>query len=177
MSEQYSLFVFLGNPGRQYENTRHNAAWLLLDLLDGHLSLDWSLKFKGRYAKKQIPGTPPEFLYRPHTFMNKSGEGSGEIARFFSVPAERILVFHDELDLTPGEWKISRGGGTKGHNGLRSMKQHLGSNDFSRCAIGIGRPPHSGFAVNKWVLSAFDPGDRADLGRAFDGILSEVWGL
>ncbi len=185
---QIRLYAFLGNPGRQYENTRHNAGWLLLEELESRLPSppDWKLKFKGQYAKLSLPAVHSGgikaiggegLFYRSHSFMNKSGEGLKEAASFFSVAPQHIAVFYDELDLQPGKWKLQKGGGLKGHNGLRSVKQQLGSNDFYRCSLGIGRPSHSGFPVDRWVLSAFSQDDKADMARAFDEIIGEIWGL
>lgn len=171
MSERISLLCFLGNPGRQYSQTRHNAAWMLLEALEQESPLTWQQKFKGSFTKHQIPGQNTVYFYVPHTFMNKSGEGIQEISSFFSIPVEEILVVYDELDMKPGEWKTRRGGGLKGHNGLRSVKQHLGKNDFLRIALGIGRPENPSFPIQKWVLSSFLEAEKADLFRGFTELL------
>lgn len=172
MSERISLLCFLGNPGKQYAATRHNAAWMLLNAFEQENPLTWQQKFKGKFAKHQVPGKNAVYFYTPHTFMNKSGEGVREISAFFSIPEKEILVVYDELDLVPGTWKIRRGGGLKGHNGLRSVQQHLGDNNFVRIAIGIGRPDHPSFPVQKWVLSTFRDEEKADLFRGFDDLIS-----
>lgn len=177
MTAQRRLFTFLGNPGSQYENTRHNSAWMLLEQLDEVYALSWQMKFRGQFAEYQAPGNqskgtqmPGTLFYRFHGYMNKSGEGLKDISSFYRIPNSHITVVYDELDLAPGQWKVQNGGGLKGHNGLRSIHQMLGTKDFRRIAIGIGRPPHPGFEINRWVLSGFSEEDRADMMRAFSEI-------
>lgn len=158
------LIVGLGNPGRQYANTRHNVGWMALDELGSIGSADaFRKKFSGEYAKGRIAGRDA-ILLRPETFMNESGRSVQPAAAFFHVEASDIIALHDELDLPFGEVRIKVGGGHAGHNGLRSMMKHLGTPDFIRVRIGIGRPP-AGFRgeVADYVLSAFDPVERAML--------------
>jgi len=159
------LAVFLGNPGQQYGRSRHNAGWLLADRLPFADSLSWQKKFKGLYAV--APGGI--HLLKPQTFMNLSGDSALAVTTFFRIKPEEIIVIHDEIELSPGFLSVKFGGGLGGHNGLRSMKSCLGTADFWRLRIGIGRPdgriPGSGGnpAVGKeagiadWVLSDFCP--------------------
>ncbi len=146
------LIVLLGNPGSKYEKTRHNAAWLCLDSLAGASGLTWKEKFNGRWAEYGSPGSTVKVL-KPETFMNKSGESVIRAAEFFRLAPEEILVVHDELELPFGTVQFRKGGGLGGHNGLRSIKQHLGTGDFYRFRLGISRPAHGD--VSRWVLSPF----------------------
>ncbi|MDR2922571.1 MAG: aminoacyl-tRNA hydrolase [Treponema sp.] len=158
------LAVFLGNPGSQYKNNRHNAAWMLAETLPFYSSLDWQKKFKGLYAA--MDGF--HFL-KPQTYMNLSGESAQAAASFFKIKLEDIIVIHDEIELPFGTLSLKFSGGMGGHNGLRSMKAVFGSADFWRLRIGIGRPddrlpgkggnPESSRAagIAGWVLADFTP--------------------
>ena len=151
------LVVGLGNPGREYERTRHNAGWLVVDELARRLAGSWRSKFSGRLAEVRLDGTRLALL-KPETFMNDSGRSVAAAAKFFKVAPESLLIVHDDVDLEPGRLQARAGGGLAGHNGLRSLAQALGSQDFLRLRIGVGRPgrgdPRS---VADYVLSAFEP--------------------
>jgi PTH1 family peptidyl-tRNA hydrolase len=147
------LTAFLGNPGGEYENNRHNAGRLLVRELPFFASLDWQRKYRGRYAALG----KLHFLL-PETYMNLSGDSVYAAASFFKIPPERLLVVHDELELPLGTLSLKFSGGLGGHNGLRSLRSRLGSPDFWRLRIGIGRPDHDD--VSGWVLSDFDPAER-----------------
>lgn len=142
------LFVGLGNPGPEYEDTRHNAGFWWIDQLarrlGGSLQLDKS--YYGMVARiNNAPGADgPIWLLQPLTFMNLSGKSVAALARFFKIAPEEILAIHDELDLAPGDMKIKQGGGTGGHNGLKDMQAQLGSGNFWRLRLGIGHPGHKG---------------------------------
>ena len=155
------LVVGLGNPGREYERTRHNAGWLVLDELARRHGGSWRSKFSGSLAEVRL-GDAKLALLKPETYMNESGRSVGAAARFFKVPPEQVLVAHDDVDLESGRLQARSGGGLAGHNGLRSLGQHLGSQDFLRLRIGVGRPgrgdPRS---VADWVLSPFAPEEDA----------------
>lgn len=165
MSNASSLLVVgLGNPGPKYATTRHNIGWMALDELASTTSADsFRKKFSGEYAKAAIDGRSAVLL-RPETYMNESGRSVQPAAAFFHVDIPDVIALHDELDLPFGEVRIKLGGGHAGHNGLRSMIRHLGSPDFLRIRIGIGRPP-AGFRgeVADYVLSSFDSVERAML--------------
>jgi len=149
------LFVGLGNPGPEYEDTRHNAGFWWIDQLarrlGGSLQLDKS--YYGMVARiNNAPGAAgPIWLLQPLTYMNLSGKSVAALARFFKITPEEILAIHDELDLPPGEMKMKQGGGTGGHNGLKDMQAQLGSGNFWRLRLGIGHPGHKG-EVAAYVL-------------------------
>ena len=153
------LVAGLGNPGREYERTRHNLGWLVLDELASRHSGSWRSKFSGSFAEVRL-GDLRLGLLKPETYMNESGRAVGEAARFYKVEPEGLLVVHDDVDLEPGRLQARAAGGLAGHNGLRSLAQHLGSQEFERLRIGVGRPgrgdPRS---VSDWVLSGFAPED------------------
>jgi PTH1 family peptidyl-tRNA hydrolase len=156
------LVVGLGNPGPEHASTRHNVGWLLLDeLVRQSGTTDFKKRFLGDLAKGSLGGRECMFL-RPGTFMNESGRSVQPAAAFFRVGPRDIIVLHDELDLPFGDVRVKVGGGHAGHNGLRSIVQHLGTPDFVRVRMGIGRPP-AGFAgdVADYVLSSFGPTERA----------------
>ncbi|MAA64694.1 MAG: aminoacyl-tRNA hydrolase [Alteromonadaceae bacterium] len=144
MSQQIVMVVGLGNPGAEYENTRHNAGALFVEALarDAGQSLRPEKKYHGLYAKVQLNGHDLHLL-NPMTFMNRSGQSVKALADFFKISPDQILVAHDELDLPPGTAKLKKGGGHGGHNGLRDIIAHLGTNDFHRLRIGIGHPGDS----------------------------------
>jgi PTH1 family peptidyl-tRNA hydrolase len=148
------LIVGLGNPGQQYEKTRHNAGFLFLDSLAKDLGCDWSnqSKFQGLFAECSI-AQAKVILLKPDTFMNRSGQAVGKVCRYYKLLPEEILVVHDELDFNPGVVKLKKDGGHAGHNGLRDIIAHLGSKDFYRLRVGIGRPA-SGKSVADFVLCA-----------------------
>jgi len=136
-----SLVVGLGNPGSQYEKTRHNAGFWVVDRWAALLKTRFQTEksFFGEVAKARFDGQQI-WLAKPTTFMNRSGQAVGALARFYKVPVESILVIHDELDLLPGQLRVKQGGGHAGHNGLRDIQATLGSPAFWRLRIGIGHP-------------------------------------
>jgi PTH1 family peptidyl-tRNA hydrolase len=166
------LVAGLGNPGREYERTRHNAGWLVVDELARRDGGSWRSKFSGSLAEIRL-GDARLALLKPETYMNESGRSVAAAARFFKVPGESLLVVHDDVDLEPGRLQARRGGGLGGHNGLRSLAQDLGTQDFLRLRIGVGRPgrgdPRS---VSDWVLSPFAPEEDVDalVARAADAV-------
>jgi PTH1 family peptidyl-tRNA hydrolase len=150
------LVVGLGNPGREYERTRHNVGWLVVDELARRLAGSWRSKFSGRLAEVRLAERKLALL-KPETFMNDSGRSVGAAARFFKVEPEALLVVHDDVDLEPGRLQARAGGGLAGHNGLRSLAQALGSQEFLRLRIGVGRPGRGDRrSVADYVLSGFD---------------------
>ena len=156
------LVVGLGNPGREYERTRHNAGWLALDELARRHDGTWRSKFSGSLAEVRL-GDAKVALLKPETYMNESGRSVGAAMRFFKVAPEQVLVVHDDVDLESGRLQARSGGGLAGHNGLRSLGQHLGSKDFLRLRIGVGRPGRGDQrSIADWVLSPFAPEEDAD---------------
>ncbi len=165
------MIVGLGNPGRQYEDTRHNAgAWLVERLARKHsTSLSPDSKVQGLTARVNVHGHDLRLLI-PTTFMNVSGQAVAPLANFFKIPAERILVVHDELDLPPGTAKLKQGGGHGGHNGLRDIISKLGNNpNFGRLRIGIGHPG-SADKVSGYVLGKAPATEQ----RMIDDAISEA---
>jgi peptidyl-tRNA hydrolase, PTH1 family len=151
------LVAGLGNPGREYERTRHNVGWMVADELARRHGGSFRSKFSGRLAEVRQAERRLALL-KPETYMNESGRSVGAAARFFKVPADRILLVHDDVDLAEGRLQARLGGGLAGHNGLRSIAQALGTNDFLRLRIGVGRPERGDpRPVADYVLSPFDP--------------------
>lgn len=143
------LFVGLGNPGPEYEATRHNAGfWWIDELCRTHgAKLNVEAKFLGLAARLKS-GAHEAWLLQPSTFMNHSGRAVAALARFYKILPEEILVIHDELDLPPGQAKLKKGGGNGGHNGLKDITAHLGTPDFWRLRLGIGHPGDKSAVVN-----------------------------
>ena len=136
------LIVGLGNPGADYEQTRHNAGFWLVDQL-AHGDLKRETRFHALAAKIRVSGNEV-WLLQPQTFMNRSGQAVGAIARFYKINPDEILVVHDELDLPPGAAKLKRGGSSGGHNGLKDITAALGTQDYWRLRLGIGHPREMG---------------------------------
>ncbi|AAC65962.1 aminoacyl-tRNA hydrolase [Treponema pallidum] len=173
------LIVFLGNPGAEYEETRHNAAWLLLTYLFPSIVLPWRCGCRGSIARIEgFEGSSEEvWLLKPLTYMNRSGKSVGAACAFLQTDAKQLLVVHDELELPFGVVSLKQGGGLGGHNGLRSIKEVLGTADFWRLRIGIGRPPSESVNIAQYVLSAFYPAEMAafpKLGRATRDLLCQL---
>jgi PTH1 family peptidyl-tRNA hydrolase len=163
---EIQIAVFLGNPGPEYRTTRHNAGWLLADALPGVESVRWQTKFKGTIGQYGGPdGTLRISLLRPETFMNLSGESVQPAATFYKVKPDGLIVVHDEIELPFGVVSVRKGGGLGGHNGLRSISDRLGTRDFWRFRIGIGRPAHG--SVSAHVLGRFSPEEEPLLDRFF----------
>lgn len=150
--------VFLGNPGRQYENSRHNIGWQVCrEFVRAYIpDLPWSEKFHSRYVSYTTAGGEKLYIQQPLTYMNRSGMSVRELSAFFKLEAASIVVVHDDLESPFGEITCKSGGGHGGHNGVRSIIQELGDRSFSRLKIGIGRPKTKQ-SVSSFVLSRFSP--------------------
>lgn len=161
------LFVGLGNPGPEYEATRHNAGFWWIDELarDLKVSLMPERSYFGLMARANVGGNTI-WLLEPQTFMNASGKSVGALARFFKIAPHEVLVAHDELDIPPGQVKLKRGGSHAGHNGLRDIHAQLGSSDYWRLRIGIGHPGVKSEVVN-WVLKNPRPINASSSTTAF----------
>jgi peptidyl-tRNA hydrolase, PTH1 family len=156
------LVAGLGNPGRGYERTRHNLGWLVADELARRHGGSFRSKFSGQLAELRLDDRRVAVL-KPETYMNESGRSISAAARFFKVDAEALLVVHDDVDLEPGRLQARRGGGLAGHNGLRSIASALGTNDFLRLRIGVGRPGRGDRrSVSDYVLSNFEHHEDLD---------------
>ena len=154
------LVVALGNPGNQYETTRHNIAWQMVEYLPFYNDLVWKQKFRGEYASISIDDRKVFFL-EPQTYMNRSGLSLLPIMQFYKIEMEEVLVIHDELGLDFGVLGFKEGGGLAGHNGLRSVTDCLGTRDFKRMRLGISRPTHSD--ITSYVLGNFSNDEQSVL--------------
>ncbi|RMF02882.1 MAG: aminoacyl-tRNA hydrolase [Alphaproteobacteria bacterium] len=152
------LFVGLGNPGTSYAKHRHNVGFMAVDrIAETHGFGPWRNRFQGMVSEGRL-GSQKCLLLKPQTFMNESGRSVGEAVRFYKLDPHDVVVFHDELDLAPGKLKVRSGGGTAGHNGLKSLAAQIGG-DFTRVRIGIGHPGHRD-KVSGYVLHDFPKADR-----------------
>jgi PTH1 family peptidyl-tRNA hydrolase len=165
MGDAGHLIVGLGNPGSKYELTRHNAGFLALDYFaDQHGFAMTCEKWQGVYCRERLAGVRI-LLVKPQAFMNKSGESLVRFADFYKIELSDILVVHDDLDLAAGRVKVVARGGAGGHKGIRSIINHLGTSDFARLKIGIGRPERNeqghGIPVDRYVLARFSDQELA----------------
>ncbi|MGQ0456876.1 MAG: aminoacyl-tRNA hydrolase [Hyphomicrobium sp.] len=162
------LFVGLGNPGDKYRGNRHNIGFMAVErIAERHGFAPWRKKFSGLVTEGAIGGARVTLL-KPETYMNDSGRSVGDAQRFLKMNLDDVIVFHDELDLAPGRIKVKTGGGVAGHNGLRSISQHV-ENDYQRVRIGIGHPG-SKDAVSPFVLNDFAKSERAWVNALLDAI-------
>ncbi len=162
------LFVGLGNPGSEYEATRHNVGFWWID----QLAQQWNIPLQARpsdfgWVGTQGVGDAKIWLLKPSTFMNLSGQSVSAVAKFFKIPLDQILVIHDELDLPAGEVKLKQGGGHAGHNGLRDIHARMGGSDYWRLRIGIGHPGIKSEVAN-WVLNKPSPDQRIGIEQAIE---------
>ena len=156
------LIVGLGNPGQKYEHTRHNMGFLTVDLLAEQLNVKLNkVKFKSAYNIVRFGGQKC-LVMKPQTYMNLSGNSVVKAASFYKIPPQNIVVIHDDMDLLPGQVKAKKGGGAGGHNGLKSIDAHMGS-DYNRIRIGVGHPQGRGEEVVNHVLSRFSKRERENL--------------
>ncbi len=161
------IFVGLGNPGPKYRHNRHNIGFMVVDRLAESGFGGWKSRFQGLVAEGRIGGKKV-ILLKPATFMNLSGQSVGEAMRFYKLGPDNVTVFHDELDLAPGKLRLKQGGGHAGHNGLRSLHQHIGP-EYNRVRIGIGHPGHKD-KVTRYVLHDFAKADAGWLENLLRGI-------
>jgi len=166
------LVVGLGNPGREYAANRHNVGWMVVDELARRHCASWRGKFSGQLAELRLDGHRVALL-KPETYMNESGRSVQAATRFFKVEPDALLVVHDDTDLEVGRLQVRLGGGLAGHNGLRSVAQHLQTRDFLRLRVGVGRPGRGDpRPLADFVLSDFEPEDdvEAIVSRAADTV-------
>jgi peptidyl-tRNA hydrolase, PTH1 family len=168
------LVVGLGNPGREHSRDRHNVGWLVVDELARRHGGSFRSKFSGQLTEIRLDEAKLALL-KPETYMNLSGQSVGAAARFFKTAPEQLLVVHDEVDLEPGRLQARLGGGLAGHNGLRSLRQALGTAEFLRLRVGVGRPGRGDRRpVADYVLAPFQPDEDPDalVARAADAVES-----
>ena len=164
------LVVGLGNVGEKYDNTRHNVGFEVADeLAERGRAPSQKLKHRALTNTLEIGGEKV-LLMKPVTYMNLSGEAVGEAARFFKVPADHVLVISDDVSLPVGKLRVRRGGSAGGHNGLKNIIQHLGSDQFPRIKVGVGEKPHPDYDMADWVLGKFQGEDR----RTMDGAVKRA---
>ena len=169
------LLVGLGNPGAKYAHNRHNIGFMALDRIAAdHGFSPWRAKFQGQVAEGRF-GSTKVTLLKPETFMNLSGQSVGEAMRYLKLEPADVIVFHDEIDLAPGKVRLKTGGGHAGHNGLRSIHQHIGP-DYDRVRLGVGHPGHKD-AVPGYVLRDFPKADADWLDDVLRGIGDGIPGL
>jgi len=171
------LFVGLGNPGAQYEATRHNVGFWWID----QLAKAWGIELHAKpsefgWVGTQGTGADKIWLLKPSTFMNLSGQSVSAVAKFFKIPVEEILVVHDELDLPAGDAKLKQGGGHAGHNGLRDIHARMGVSDYWRLRLGIGHPGIKAEVAN-WVLNKPSPDQRVGIEQAIERSLKAATDL
>ena len=173
------LVVGLGNPGPAYAPTRHNVGFWAVDDLAGRLGVSFAMPRgqRAQVATGLVAGQHKVVLMKPTTFMNESGIAVGTVSRFYKIPPADVIVIHDELDLEPTRLRLKLGGGDNGHNGLKSIRAHLGTGDFHRVRVGIGRPPGRQPAAD-YVLARMRPADvdalRLDAAVAADAVESLI---
>ena len=168
------LITGLGNPGSKYDGTRHNAGFALIDLLAETHKVEFhhEKKFKGELASFTHQKHDKVFLLKPDTFMNLSGESVVAVCQFYKLQPSDVLVIHDDLDLPLNSLRFAKNGSPAGHNGLRSIIQHLSTQDFARLKIGIGRPKHADHAVVDFVLQKFAGEELAQIQDVYKRSLS-----
>lgn len=162
------MIVGLGNPGKQYENTRHNAGFLAVDTIAQKHHTDIKrIKFKGLVGECSLGGKKA-LLLKPSTFMNLSGQSVREAMQFYKLPPEKVLVIFDDINLEPGKLRIRRKGSDGGHNGMKNIIYLSGSDQFPRIKLGVGKKPHPDYNLADWVLSRFTEKEHKDLATALE---------
>ncbi len=174
------IVVGLGNPGREYERTRHNAGFMAIDYISGRCGarIDRA-KFSALVGEAELAGKRV-LLMKPQTFMNASGEAVGAAAKFYKIPTDNVIVISDDVSLDVGRVRVRRGGSDGGQKGLRSIAEHLGSQEYKRIKIGVGAKPHPDYNMADWVLSSFDANDMGKIadnyGRIYEGLCKMLEG-
>ncbi|TKB27971.1 aminoacyl-tRNA hydrolase [Desulfopila sp. IMCC35006] len=178
MEKQDFIIVGLGNPGAQYQGTRHNVGFFVVDELARRWNAsDFLEKWQAQCVSLPMGGEKVH-LIKPLTFMNRSGRAVGQFYRFYKTTPDQLLVVHDDLDMAPGRIKLVKGGGAGGHNGIKSLVESLGTPEFYRLKIGIGRPGngdvHPDFPVDKYVLGNFTDGELEVLQSRYDSFAAGI---
>lgn len=171
------LIAGLGNPGGKYERTRHNVGFMVVDALAEKNNISFKKQGKaevGEYSFHASGGHVQACLLKPQTFMNLSGDAVVPIQKFYKIPVEKMLIIHDEIELPFGEVRLKKGGGHKGHNGLRDILAKGGSPDFVRLRVGVGRPVEPNRDVAGYVLAPFSKEEQENLPVVMDRALSEI---
>ena len=167
-SSENWLIVGLGNPGREYEKTRHNCGFRAIDMLAEKLGCKVDkLKYQGLYTQVNYQGKKL-FLLKPQTYMNLSGRSVLQLSAYFNIPPQRIIVMFDDISLEPGRLRIRADGSAGGHNGIKSIINEIGSQTFPRVKIGVGAKPNPDFDLADWVLSTFSASEEKALASALE---------
>ncbi len=168
------MLVGLGNPGLEYEQTRHNVGFRAMDeFCETHGVKCDKMKYSS-YIGEYREGSKRILLLKPLTYMNNSGEAVGAVASFYKIPAEKILIMFDDISLEPGVIRLRRRGSAGGHNGLKDIIAHLGSDEFMRIKIGVGAKPHPDYDLKDWVLGKFSPEQKPDIENALKNTVKAV---
>lgn len=169
-----AIVVGLGNPGAEYERTRHNVGFLAVDFIAARLGVKIDrVKFHALVAEVTV-GECRVLLMKPTTYMNNSGVAVGEAAAFYKIPPERVILLHDEISFEPGKIRLRRKGSAGGHNGLKSIIEHIGSDAFPRVKIGVGQKPSPDYDLADWVLGKMPEADRDSVASRFADIDASV---
>lgn len=174
-----ALIVGLGNPGEKYMGTRHNAGFMALDYVSGRLGADVrNMKFHALVGEASVPLTNGEcarvLLMKPQTFMNLSGKAIAEAAKFYKIPASRIIVLCDDISFDPGKCRLRMKGSAGGHNGLKSINECLGTQEYPRIKLGVGQKPHPDYDLADWVLGVMPADDRGALVTKFESVYESI---
>lgn len=168
------MIVGLGNPGIKYQNTRHNVGFCAIDHIAKKLGVSADkLKFQGLYCRTKIDGDEV-ILLKPQTFMNESGKSVSQFASFFKISPENIIVIFDDVSLDVGKMRVRRKGSAGGHNGIKSIISCIGSENFPRVKIGVGKKPHPDYDLANWVLSSLPIKDRETIAQNNDNVYDAV---
>lgn len=171
------IIVGLGNPGAEYEKTRHNAGFIAIDRLCDSLGVKCDrAKFKALTCEATI-GEARVLIMKPQTYMNKSGEAISEASRFYKIPADKVIVISDDVTLAVGKLRIRGKGSAGGHNGLKSIIEHLGTQEFPRIKLGVGEKPHPDYDMVDWVLGKFPKEDFEALSKTVESVPSAIASL
>ena len=167
------LIVGLGNPGKEYENTRHNVGFDFIDyyIKKNHIDESWTKKFDGLYLQTRIGNEKVLFL-KPQTFMNLSGVSVRKIMDYFDIPVEDILIVADDMDILVGHFKLKPNGSSAGHNGLKNIEENIGTNEYKRIKIGISK--HGDIEMKDYVLGQLSKTDRKEIESLFDKLCSVI---
>ena len=168
------LIVGLGNPGAKYEKTRHNVGFIAADFIADKLGVKVNrAKYHALISEVNF-GNMRGIIMKPETYMNNSGIAVAEAAKFYNIPSERIVVLHDEISFDPGLFRIRRKGSAGGHNGLKSIIEHIGSQDFPRIKLGVGQKPHPEYDLADWVLGRLPDEDMKKFAARLDDVFESV---
>jgi PTH1 family peptidyl-tRNA hydrolase len=171
------IVVGLGNPGSEYERTRHNAGFIAIDRLCDSLGVKCDrAKFKALCCEATI-GEARVLIMKPQTYKNKSGEAISEASRFYKIPADKVIVISDDVTLAVGKLRIRGKGSAGGHNGLKSIIEHLGTQEFPRIKLGVGEKPHPDYDMVDWVLGKFPKEDFDTLSKTVESVPSAIASL